>query len=71
MTYYSFFLFLEHVSDLFGFPMNVAFEWVAILHVREVLGSNLGLVTRYPNLGASSFSSVSPCKRGAEIAQSV
>jgi hypothetical protein len=42
---------------------NVVVEWLAFLfRIREVLGSNIGLETGYPDWGFSWFSSVPPGK---------
>jgi hypothetical protein len=30
--------------------LNVAFEWLILLHIREVPGSNLSMKTSYPEL---------------------
>jgi hypothetical protein len=39
-----------------SFPPNVVAEWLALLfHIREVLGSNLGLKTNYPDWGFPGF----------------
>jgi hypothetical protein len=41
---------------------NVAVERIALLHTREVLDSNLGQETGYPDQRFSLFSSVTPTK---------
>jgi hypothetical protein len=53
------------MKETVRFRLNVMVEWLALLRIREVPGSNLSLETGYPDRFFVVF--LGPCRRMPEL----